>query len=543
MSGPAADALFKELLSTGDELEVAASGLTPDIAVPRVRALPRERRTRRRVIGVAAALLVATVVLVPLARRGGGPGSMTPYVTGLPYSPAGSHLRSGHWQMVTALAMLRGTWQQNVKGPPGGSLACAPGGTCYVLSGSYRSPAYGAPLLGDTLYATSDQGRTWEVFGLPSGFRATSALSCPHIALCAVGAVYRGRSVLAITADGGHQWALKRLGTLAGELVQLACSSATDCHGVLGNSTGPEALDKLPGHLANETFVTTTDGGSRWERSPLPDADAVESLSCPDAGHCVVVGFVNNGSFWDVPGFSRVTADGGKTWEDGAVPSGFVPQTLSCAGDSQCVALGTIPIAVQNPLQCAATPMQNPEPPSMGIPPEPSSTVPLDPSVAAAAAEEGLLASRANSQLAATGLGFGCAPNGLSESSDFALSTDGGRRWRAVPLPSDVPAPSLDAVTCPSAAVCWAAGEEEVPLTTPTAHNAGSSVLLGSIDGGRHWSKVTFSVPAGSPDAYGQSFLSIGGISCASAGACLAQGATAQGSSTAPVYSLSGSGW
>lgn len=63
-------------------------------------------------------------------------------------------------------------------------------------------------------------------------------------------------------------------------------------------------------------------------------------------------------------------------------------------------------------------------------------------------------------------------------------------------------------------------------------------MLLGTTNGGTTWSKVTFSVPEGAPNYDGQSYLSMGLISCATANVCAALGAAAQGSPTTPVYSL-----
>ena len=73
-------------------------------------------------------------------------------------------------------------------------------------------------------------------------------------------------------------------------------------------------------------------------------------------------------------------------------------------------------------------------------------------------------------------------------------------------------------------------------------HDEGSSVILGTDDGGETWQKVTFSVPPGAPNYYGQSFLSMGPISCPTTKACVAIGAVAQGSKTTPVYSYRAAG-
>ena len=69
-------------------------------------------------------------------------------------------------------------------------------------------------------------------------------------------------------------------------------------------------------------------------------------------------------------------------------------------------------------------------------------------------------------------------------------------------------------------------------------YNGGQPILLGTTDGGATWSDVTFSVPEGAPDAYSQSYLSLGGISCPSAGSCVALGDAAQSAPSSPVYSF-----
>jgi hypothetical protein len=89
------------------------------------------------------------------------------------------------------------------------------------------------------------------------------------------------------------------------------------------------------------------------------------------------------------------------------------------------------------------------------------------------------------------------------------------------------------------ARICWASGSEAVPITVGGARDGGSSMLLGTTDGGSTWSKVTFSVPAGAPNAYGQSYLSIGSISCPATNACVALGLAAQSSPTTPFTASS----
>ncbi|MFZ0248460.1 MAG: hypothetical protein WAL61_00840 [Acidimicrobiales bacterium] len=109
--------------------------------------------------------------------------------------------------------------------------------------------------------------------------------------------------------------------------------------------------------------------------------------------------------------------------------------------------------------------------------------------------------------------------------------------WTARPLPSDVPDPQLVSISCASPTTCWLSGQEAVPIVIGNVHDGGSSVILGTNDEGATWQRVTFSVPSGAPNYYGQSYLSMGPIACPTTRACVAIGAVAQGSKSTPVYS------
>jgi hypothetical protein len=156
------------------------------------------------------------------------------------------------------------------------------------------------------------------------------------------------------------------------------------------------------------------------------------------------------------------------------------------------------------------------------------------------------LASIANPKQCGPPPQFAPPPGGIDGSCNSAptqlvsavvVTMDGGLSWTTRPLPSDIPNPQLVAMSCPSPAVCWLSGQEAVPIVIGNVHDEGSSVIVGTDDGGKTWQRVTFSVPAGAPNYYGQSFLSIGPISCPTTKACVAMGAVAQGSKSTPVYS------
>jgi len=501
----------------------------------------RPHRARRSLLVAAVGVIVALAVALPLIGRSSVTTSSTttPFRAGRIFRPSatrsGQAEPSGRWQLVTALSVITGSWQQNTEGPPPGSLTCTSGGICFVLAGEYSSAKGGAPLLGASLYVTGDLGLQWQVIPipLPSGFQLSTPLNCPSASVCAFAGFVKSESLLFVTNDGGHEWAMTHLGGGSGALLRLVCFSATACDGIVG----PNASASRPTPLPNESFVVTNDAGAHWTSHPLPAKDIATSVSCPDVEDCFIGSFENVSDGISPPSFVLVTTDGGDSWSDEPLPAGFSLEdsALTCFDDLHCVALGTIPVPFTNPPQCGSSLIPPPAPSRSSFP-----LGSLSPSVSAVSLYEGLIATEAAAQNPHGGT---ICSNGTILVSDIAVTSDGGSSWTPVDLPSDVPEPQLNDVSCESATVCWVSGSEAVPVTIANAVDAGSSMLLGTTDGGQTWSKVTFTVPTGAPNAYGQEYLSIGSISCTSKDACLAHGFGAQSSSTAPIYSLvSGSG-
>lgn len=117
-------------------------------------------------------------------------------------------------------------------------------------------------------------------------------------------------------------------------------------------------------------------------------------------------------------------------------------------------------------------------------------------------------------------------------------SSDGGATWNLKSLPADVPLPLLSSVSCSSAEQCRVAGSEAVPQGTVNNMNGGSSVVLGTTDGGASWSKTTFVVPSGALVAPGtDSYLYVGQISRPTTNTCVGLGIADQGSRSTPTYS------
>lgn len=514
----------------------------------RAQALPFGPRV---LVAAALALVLAAGITLPIAMTSGG-GLTGPRVSALqvkrPFVPSrAARTASGRWRLLDAV--LTGRWQQNADGPPPGLLSCATAHACYVMAGKYASPDVNAPLLSESLYTTDDLGSTWSVVPMPAGFQPTSPLSCPAEGTCAAGGKMHGTPVLLVTTDGGSQWTTVPVKGFPGDLVELTCFSATVCDGIAGPSWASAEhpagdLLSTPSATPGEAFVTTADGGQTWSSSPLAPSDYVEDFACSSAASCLLMGRQASTSAGAATesDFVRATANGGQFWTNGSFPQGFTlgpSSALSCADAQHCFVVGAVPVAVTNPPQCktlrGASSLQG----------APVTLPPMSPAVAQISRTESSLWAQAALAEAKGGL-VGCVggPGGPGGEpvSDIASTSNGGLTWTPDALPENVPEPSLGNITCVSATTCWASGSEAVLQTIQQkprpALDGGSSVLLGTTDGGTTWSKVVFSVPGGAPNPYGQSYLSIGDIECPEATACIALGAAAQSSPVAPVYSF-----
>jgi hypothetical protein len=125
--------------------------------------------------------------------------------------------------------------------------------------------------------------------------------------------------------------------------------------------------------------------------------------------------------------------------------------------------------------------------------------------------------------------------------SVVGFSADGGLRWTIRRLPGSIPSPSLAALACPTASLCYAAWSAGIPQRIGNTVNGGSSVVMVTRDAGRTWQRVSFAVPAKVPGGMrGDSFLEIGQLQCPAADACVALGTSDQGSTSTPGYTNHG---
>jgi photosystem II stability/assembly factor-like uncharacterized protein len=404
----------------------------------------------------------------------------------------------GGWRLVSYL-VPRG-WQESTSGPEPGNLTCPTAQICYVEGDNASSPS--GPANMNTLYASADGARTWSVLPVPEGVTFTSPLACATRDECAAGGLYYGNQpVYLSTTTGGHSWTVSPLPAGDGEITELACATATSCRGLTQTSSRvlyPGYPDVRPGIK----LIATTDGGRHFTVTPFPASAAILSLSCPTSEHCVAYGFpiprhpnARTGPEAN-KGVLLVTDDGGASWRPGIMPAhvgaGW-PTRITCPDTSHCAMLGYV------------------------IGPGP---------------QGGSMSVGADGKVTET------VPD---QYSVVGFSTDGGLTWTARRLPASVPGPFLEALACPTASLCYAAGEEAIPQQIGNTTNGGSSVVLVTRDAGRTWQRVTFAVPAKVPSGMqGDSFMDIGQIQCPQPDACVAIGVSDQGSTSTPIYTNHG---
>jgi hypothetical protein len=493
-------------------------------------------RRRRRVLltvvpGVAAVAVLVVSLLFVVGPSGLNHVVRTRWQSGHVLA-AGIRERKGTWRLADQA--LTGTWVQDTSGPPPGNLDCPSPSACYVMAGRYASDSASAPL-SESLYMTDDLGQSWTQFSMPAGFESTSPLSCASPTTCFAGGTYEGSAVLLSTDDGGHSFLLAPLLASVGNIYELSCSASGFC-GALAAATSLVAnyVGSVP---KDATFVATSDRGLTFTTQSIIAGDSMQMISCPAASDCVVAGYPDLRGSDLTSGVVAVTTDSGSSWQSGSLPAGFgtnyLSPEISCSDALHCSIVGSIAISVKNPPQCT----EEGVPSSVSPTTSPTSPTIPSPAVQAIARSESAAYQHAVLNEEKFGLGYSCLGNSTTV-NDIATTTDGGMTWTAEPLPASVPDPSFSGLSCPSATECWAAGSDTVPQKIGDVINGGSSVLLGTTDGGASWSAVSFTVPAGSPNYLGQEYLGIGSISCPSSSVCMALGIGAQSSPSIPVYSL-----
>jgi photosystem II stability/assembly factor-like uncharacterized protein len=408
----------------------------------------------------------------------------------LPPGPAGVKVPSGQWRLTSYLSP-RG-WRESTSSPKQASgLTCPTARTCYVEGNSATSAS--APDNINALYVSGDGAQTWSVLPVPAGITFTSALACATESDCVAGGLYYGhQGVYLSTTTGGHSWVVTPLKAGADQIFDLTCTSATMCRGLLQSSTaGP--WGPLPAWRVK--LISTADDGRHFTISSFPAGTSMQGLSCPTAAHCVAFGILLPRP--DAPeatsdsdtGVVLLTDDGGASWQRSAsLPRdvGVVSPLVVCSDAAHCTFLGYV-----------------------------------------------------------IGHGLVTYPNGdqgPNQWSVLGFSGDGGRSWTIRKLPKDIPNPFLAGLACPTAKLCYAAGQEGIQQKVGTATYGGTAVIAVTRDGGQTWQPVRFAIPAKTPSSVALTLDDIGEIQCPQADVCVAMGGTyMQGSmSSVPIYTLHG---
>jgi photosystem II stability/assembly factor-like uncharacterized protein len=251
----------------------------------------------------------------------------------------------------------------------------------------------------------------------------------------------------------------------SGSFDSVTCPSASSCVVVGAASDGTGAI------------ATTGNGGASWAGRNAPaKANGLNSVSCGNQSHCTAVGSNTLIS----------TTDGGTTWASDSVPDKNVNLLgVSCASANDCVATGMssaspvlAPVAVMLSTQDAGQTWQDAQVPN-GLP----------------------------------GIGAVSCPTTsecLAVGPTILRSTDGGQSWTNVAVPGGLTA-ALRAISCASASACIAVASNPAGATDPSAPALG----FATSDGGMTWSPIT--LPAGT--------AAIESVTCPDASSCLVAGA------------------
>jgi len=375
------------------------------------------------------------------------------------------------------------SWAQNEAGPSSGFLTCPTSQVCYDASPQSSG--------GTVLYTSTDFGRTWVASRFSNNDTITSPLECTSNEICAVGATNSQfddsiAPMFVVTDDGGNTWTSHHLPDGLGPIYQLSCSSATSCFGLTAPQIGT--------HVA-ASFIATNNGGATWAiKYAFPADEDLSSISCSSAENCLVIGDQPSKSPAD-RGYavSWITHNGGKNWtSETTTEFSFGQVSLACSTTTSCDAMASVR---QTITQCAPT--------------VPNNTVPVP-----------------------------TCSTGYDVINEPVSSTDGGITWRLGSFPSDVPAPNVFALSCPTATSCWAAGSERAPNQsviggTPIAN--GNSPVVFETQNGAAWTATTLPTPRSAPQ--GETLSGIAQIQCVSPSSCIALGTDMAGAANTIVYS------
>ncbi len=333
---------------------------------------------------------------------------------------------------------------------------------------------------GTTLETSTDGGAVWSSRTAAIGVASLSAISCPDVEHClAVGGDLDADALE--TTDGGSSWTPVAIPTSGYGFSSVWCHDDQRCWVAEGLPTS------LPDAVGNQV-LTTTDGGATWSASSaiaptIPDTSGLglTSITCPTTTVCTAVGdeIQELGSPLVVPvitGVIATSADGGRTWSAQTSPDDFM-YAVGCLTATNCVTgsaggllhLRTTGTGGTWSVTPISVPGLNAWPHAISCP----------------------------DSLHCTAAGL--LENGGSPSPDTPLiaTADGGTTWSLES--TNAGHLELDAVSCPTVSVCWAAGGK-----SPGGGNVSTgSIILHTLTGGVAWPSVGAVTPSGGTDGGG----------------------------------------
>lgn len=367
-------------------------------------------------------------------------------------------------------------------------------------------------------WSETDATGSWSLQFLSAGlpFDPLGIVRCATVSLCVAtgtAGAQLGVGSTIVTRDSGDTWTQ---GVVADDqmLAAYCLPSSSDCWSadIGGFGSAPRSII----FQATPTIYRTTDGGTTWAPSYLPDGSAstiVFSMWCTDASDCFAAGSnssTNQSEVW-------TSTDGGATWTISEEFPGAGYPTVTCLSASSCVVANASTLLVTT--DGGATWVSRQMPPSF--------------------AGEGPLVCPTTTECFAGGFESG----GLENQSAVLYETGNlGITWRAalvVPPPTKNGRPqSLNLfadMSCPTTNTCIVVG---ATLANPSDNISQQELSYVTTDGGNTWAPMT--VPSQSAPYVFE------GIACPSATHCVGigstQGSSLLGSGTLVALSISAGG-
>jgi photosystem II stability/assembly factor-like uncharacterized protein len=294
-------------------------------------------------VAVGAAGPSDSTGLVEVSTDGGQTFTDEPVPAGTPELNAVSCVDVLHCTAVggsTVLVTTDGgtTWTSQYAPQNLSAVTCLSDSVCIAGGGSMGQDSRGSAVMttdgGESWQSSSDEGVPWSLY----------SVSCSTSVCIGAGP---GLALLLSSTDEGSSWqGFGVPGGIFGEVNSVAClPSTTTCVMVGENALGIE--DPNVPALA---FITTDDGVSWVSDSSLfpSGTSSMNAIACPTSAVCFAVGYplTNGGTM-----VGATTSDGGQTWTSITGPAGvtavdpdgndgFGFQNLSCGSASTCVVVG-----------------------------------------------------------------------------------------------------------------------------------------------------------------------------------------------------------